>query len=253
MPKTTEKYLENKTKDKFIQVQCTECERETRHKIIQSLDYEGSEVFEYEQYSIEWSTNYQIIQCQGCLTPSFRKLDWFSEHVQQIGPDEWDDGSTEILFPKRTQHTIPTKELWNVPTNLRRIYREIIECFNIDAFTMCAAGLRGLVEGLCAELNVKNGPKEITEKDGSTKIIRVSNLEGKIAGLFEKGFLTEQHANILHEHRYMGNEAVHELAQPSRDELALAVDIIEHIFESVYEIPQKAQDLKTKRTKRRKN
>ncbi|KMP12574.1 hypothetical protein UZ36_00465 [Candidatus Nitromaritima sp. SCGC AAA799-C22] len=57
--------------------------------------------------------------------------------------------------------------------------------------------------------------------------------------------MTQQHSDALHERGYLGNEAVHELAQPSRDELALAIEIIEHIFGSVYEIPQKAQDLKS--------
>lgn len=251
MGNVTEKYEENKTKDKLLQVQCIECKRDTRHQVVQSLDYSGSEVFEGGEYSIEWESKYQIIQCQGCMTVTFRQVNWFSEDVQQIGPDEWDYGTTEILFPKRTKYTVPIKDFMNVPHNLRRIYRETIECFNNDAYTLSAAGLRALVEGLCVELNVKDGPKEIT-KDGVKEIKRFSNLEGKIAGLYEKGYLTQQHSCVLHEHRYLGNEAIHELAQPSRDELALAIEIIEHVFDSVYEIPQKAHDLQNKRAKRNK-
>jgi len=250
MGKVTEKYEENETKDQFLQAQCIECQRETRHKVVQSYDYSGSEIFDGGRLSIEWASNHQIIQCQGCMTVSFRQVNWFSEDVQQIGPEEWDDGSVAILFPKRTKYTLSTKEFRNVPPNLRRIYKETIECFNSDAYTLSAAGLRALVEGLCAELNVNDGPKEITKKDGTKEIKRFNNLEGKIAGLHEKGFLTKQHSDVLHEHRYLGNEAVHELAQPSRDELALAVEIIEHIFDSVYEMPQKAQDLQSKRTRR---
>ena len=45
MGKVTEKYEENKTQDEIHTVQCAECKRETRHKVIQSLDYSGSEVF----------------------------------------------------------------------------------------------------------------------------------------------------------------------------------------------------------------
>jgi hypothetical protein len=120
----------------------------------------------------------------------------------------------------------------------------------MDASTLSAAGLRALVEGLCAELNVVDGPKEVTKKDGSTQIKRFKNLEGKISGLHEKGYLTKQHSDVLHEHRYLGNEAVHELTLPSREELALAIEIIEHIFISVYEIPKKGQELKVKRVKR---
>lgn len=252
MGKLTEKYEENKTKGEIIQILCVECNRDTRHRVVQSLDYSGSELFDAGRFSIEWSSNHQIVQCQGCMNVSFRQVNWFSEDAQQIGPDEWDDGSTEILFPKRSNHSLPANDFRNVPTNLRRIYRETIECFNNDAFTLSAAGLRALVEGLCVELKVKDGPKEITKNDGSKETKRVKNLEGKIAGLGEKGYLTQQHSDVLHQHRYLGNEAVHELAQPGRDELALAIEIIEHIFDSVYEIPYKAIDLHSKRTKRMK-
>jgi endogenous inhibitor of DNA gyrase (YacG/DUF329 family) len=250
--KVTEKYEENKTQGEIHTVQCAECKRETRHKVIQSLDYSGSEVFNGGQYSIDWSANHQIIQCQGCMTVSFRQVNWFSEDVQQIDYDEWDDGSREILFPKRSKYTLSIKDFWNIPTNLRRIYRETIESFNNDSFTLSAAGLRALVEGLCAELKVKDGPKEISKKNSTKETKRLSNLEGKIAGLFEKGYLTQQQSDVLHEHRYLGNEAVHELSQPSRDELELAIEIIEHVFDSVYEIPEKAQDLQSKRNKRNK-
>tara|TARA_B100000959_G_C14838513_1_gene565010 strand:+ start:150 stop:914 length:765 start_codon:yes stop_codon:yes gene_type:complete len=252
MGKLTEKYEANKTKDEFLQVQCVECKRETRHQVAQSFDYSGSEDFDGGQFSIDWVANHQIIQCQGCMTITFRQVNWFSEDAQQIGPDEWDDGSREILFPKRTKYTLPIKNFRDIPPNLRRIYRETIECFNNDAFTLSAAGLRALVEGLCAELKVKDGSKEITKKDGTKETKRFDNLEGKIVGLYEKGYLTQQHSDVLHEHRYLGNEAVHELAQPARGELALAIEIIEHIFDSVYEIPLKALELKVKRTERNK-
>ncbi len=147
---------------------------------------------------------------------------------------------------------VPIKEFLNVPSNLRRIYRETIESINNDVFTLSAAGLRALVDGLCAQLNVKDGPKESTKKNGTKETRRSRNLEGKIAGLQEKGYLTKKQSDVLHQHRYLGNEAVHELAQPSRDELALAVEIIEHVLDSVYEIPQKALDLQAKRAMRSK-
>jgi hypothetical protein len=50
----------------------------------------------------------------------------------------------------------------------------------------------------------------------------------------------------------LGNQALHELAQPTRDELELAIQIIEHTFESVYEIPDKAEGLRIKRANRNK-
>jgi hypothetical protein len=71
----------------------------------------------------------------------------------------------------------------------------------------------------------------------------MDNLEGRISGLQEKGLLTQTSAQTLHEHRYLGNSAVHELARPSTDELKLAVEIVEHALEQLYELPEKAAEL----------
>jgi hypothetical protein len=108
---------------------------------------------------------------------------------------------------------------------------------------MCAAGLRAIVEGICVEAGVKDGPVVVNATGGGTKIVRKKNLEGKISGLNEKGIIAKNYCEILHEHRYMGNEAVHELAMPSREELQLAISIVEHTLDSVFEIPLKASTL----------
>jgi hypothetical protein len=57
---------------------------------------------------------------------------------------------------------------------------------------------------------------------------------------------------VLHEHRYLGNEAVHELARPTEEVLQLAIEIVEHMFESLYEIPEKAEDLRKAKLRRAK-
>ncbi len=98
---------------------------------------------------------------------------------------------------------------------------------------------------MCAELKVEDGPV----KNGAVEV-RKSNLEGKINGLHERNVLTLTSATALHEHRFLGNEALHELSQPSPDELRLAIEIIEHTFKSVFEMPHMHTDLKERRNKR---
>ncbi|HDY98785.1 MAG TPA: DUF4145 domain-containing protein [Pseudomonas sabulinigri] len=252
MAEITENYEEGKSIDSIVKEHCAQCGRSTRHMIVTSYDHRGSEDYDGGSFSIDWSSSHQVVQCQGCMSSSFRQVNWFSEDMHQIGPDEWDDGERVTLYPKRSNNTRAIKEFWEVPNNLRRIYRESIDCFNNDSFTLTAAGLRALIEGLCAELGVIDGPKTIAKKDLTQEVKRFSNLEGKISGLHEKGFLTEKSANLLHEHRFMGNAAVHELAHPSRDELALAIEIIEHTFDSIFEIPAKGDELKHRRVRRAK-
>ncbi len=257
MGEITETTNVNKTKDKRSKVYCVQCKQDTNHVVLQSVDCDGYEVIGHSGFSddpqdetIDWENNYQIIQCQGCDAVSFRHIQYFSENAQMIGPDEWDDGKRTWLYPKRSDRTRLIKDYYNVPNALRRIYRETLECFNNDALTLCAAGLRAIIEGICADQKIVNGPVQTTKPDGKTLSVRKDNLEGKIGGLSEKGILTPKNAAILHEHRFLGNEAVHELGQPSSDELTLAMEIVEHILDALYEMPDKAEKLQRIRARR---
>lgn len=250
MGRIEEKYEANNTKNKEFKVLCIECNRKTKHKVMQSVDYSGCEWFtigDSREDSIDWTANYQIIQCRGCETISFRHESWFSENQ-----DYDSDGTMERLYPKRSATTLAVKDFRNIPTEIRRIYRETIDCFNNESLTLCAAGMRAIVEGICADQGVKDGPLEIKKKDGTRKTIRSKDLQGKISGLCEKGILTGRNSEILHEHRFLGNEAVHELSQPSTDELKLAIEIVEHTLDSLYEIPEKAIELRKRKAKRKK-
>jgi len=250
MTKTTSKYEENKHKGKVVELSCPECKRKTRHQIVTSYDHDGSEYDEREGWGVDWSSSHQVIQCQGCMNTSFRETNYFSEDVQQIGPSEWETGERETLYPKRSERTLVIKDYYEVPSNLRKIYRETIDCINNNSFVLAAAGLRAIVEGICAELNITGGPTEVPKKGGGTQVKRTKDLAGKISGLSEKGYLAQKNADILHEHRYIGNNAVHQLSQPSIDELFLAMEIIENTFDSVFQIPEKGHELRIKRTKR---
>ncbi len=47
----------------------------------------------------------------------------------------------------------------DAPEILDRLYRETIDAFNNSSFLFCAGGLRALVEGICADRGVTDGPK----------------------------------------------------------------------------------------------
>jgi len=257
MGETTEKFEFNKTKGQKIKVYCSQCSLSTNHEVVQSVDVEGNQdiSFHDNDYGIEWTTTYQIIKCQGCDLITFRQLDWCSENMHQIGENEWDKGETEQRYPECSVTTRVEKKFSSLPRLLREIYCESLNCYNDNLRILCAAGLRAIIEGICSSQNIKDGPvfKEdgITpalHKDGITPV-RSKKLDGKIAGLHEKGILTKASADILHEYRFLGNEAMHELHLPTKEVLGLAMDIIEHMLNDLYDIPDKAEDLRQKRAK----
>ena len=215
---------------------CNLCSRPTNQKVL------NEQKTSYEDEGSWWEEDhFQIIQCGGCDEISFRKL-----HTDaQI--DHFEGAYLQELYPKRGPNSIPIKSHSNLPINVKSIYRETIDAFNNEQLVLCCGGLRALIEGICLDKSIKG----IVLKNKKGEDYLKSNLEGKIEGLSERGFLTAENAESLHELRFLGNEALHELSKPSVDELKLAIEIIELTIESLYELQHKAMKLKSKKAVRK--
>lgn len=254
--KAVEKH--NQTKDTVVQVVCSTCNIETNHIVLQSVEHEIlSEILDSEHYnepiSIDYHISFQIIKCQGCDSISFRK---------EIECSEYEPGDLHVfLYPHRSETTKPIKDYFHVPKNIKEIYIETIECFNHDQPYLCAAGLRAIVEGICADQKITDGPFLTPEgnpiKNKKTGLPqRNKDLYCKIAGLVEKGILTKKQANILHVHRELGNDALHKLqltrSRVSRaKELSLAIEVVEQTLNILYETPKMGDELNSLREKRK--
>ncbi|HET6407254.1 MAG TPA: DUF4145 domain-containing protein [Chthoniobacteraceae bacterium] len=238
---------ESRQRGKKLKVECPECGKQKNHVVLECVERRGREIVgshDFDDIAVDWRVEHQIIQCGGCDTVSFRQVRWCSEYVQQISEDEWDSGEEVTLYPRRSSETRQEKSFYVLPHTVGRIYRETISCFNNGDFTLCAAGLRALIEGVCADRGVKDGP--VTTPKG---IRRKTTLEGKISGLREAGFISAGEEEALHEHRFLGNSAVHELHLPKLKELSVAIDLAEQFLSGAYDRPQMTKELKTSREK----
>lgn len=224
---------------------CRTCKKDTNHEII----YEKAIKFNDEEWDIFGEDKYQIIRCMGCDNVTFREEGWFSE---DINPYTGEPLLRITLYPKSSGDDLESKRMMDVPNKIRRIYGETIDSYNNQNFILCAAGLRAIIEGVCAEESIQNGPIELKKENGEIEIIYKNNLQGKIGGLYEKNLITKTHAEILHEHRFLGNNAVHELDMPSAEELKLGIEILEHTLENIYELKYKGEELQWKRELRKK-
>lgn len=220
----------NKETDRIY---CANCKRVTAHDILchemKTYTPNNTPEMEIDFAHGEW----EILRCRGCDEVSFKETWGTSEDLYP----------SVKLYPDRGKNIFPTKTYRNVPRRLRRIYREVIKCYNNEISTLCAAGLRALIEGICKDKKIKAGPVEITKRCGKKEVKRRSNLEGKIEGMVEKNHLTRKHGDILHDIRFLGNESLHDLEEPFNDELKLAIEIVEHTLENLYEIPGKGEEL----------
>lgn len=194
-------------------IYCNHCKTLTWHGFVASHQYLfGGDEGEPQ----EWG-EYKLWACAGCDTCTME--DYYS--ADYMRDSEGENVFESILHPKRTHSVRPTKHFMKLPAKLQKLYREVVSSFNENLHLLCAAGLRSLVEGVCADKGISG-----------------ANLEDKIGGM--KALLPESIVKNLHHFRFIGNKAVHELEAPKSYELTVAIDVIEDILNFLYALDYKA-------------
>lgn len=207
------------TQDRYAgtqaKVACKSCARDTNHAVLKSIEESGTEQISWD-IEFHWATTYQIIQCQGCDTISFRSVGSNSEDTDVEGePIDQED-----LYPSRIVGREGLANAHILPTDLERIYRETITALNNNQPVLCGIGIRAIIEAVSKEKKAKG-----------------RDLFAKIDSLVNAGVLTRDGADILHKLRVLGNKAAHEVKVHSAPELDLAIDVVEHLLNAVYILP----------------
>ena len=230
-----------------LKMHCNHCKQSTKHSVLSAHSATYNQRTNPEMQIDFAEGTWEILQCLGCETVSFREQ-WITSEDRDFETGEMTPTITR--YPETNERTIGIKTFLNVPSHLSRLYREVVDAYNQRLYTLAAAGLRATIEGICTHKNIRKGPVNCSTPSGSI-VKQKSSLEGKIEGLRSKGFISKLHAEALHQHRFLGNEALHELERPSGDELRLSIEIMEHTLENVYEMSDKLEELKLRKSRRR--
>jgi hypothetical protein len=166
--------------------------------------------------------DYLSIQCRGCKTLSFCKEVASSEDTDPEGQPI----TTRTLFPGRIAGRPPLQDLYHLPFDLRTIYEETRSALMEGLPVLTGIGIRAIVETVCRE---RSSPGR--------------NLAEKIGGLITLNLITQTEADILHDLRFMGNQAAHEVKAHATQELNLAFDVVEHLLKAVYLLPEQTKRL----------
>jgi len=208
---------ENETAD----VPCIGCKQSTKHAVLASVDVKGQDF--YGINSVEYGSSYQIVQCRGCESITFRSTHWNSEDIDP-GPQGLEWNVTTHLYPSRSEGRGQINDVHLLPSDVQRIYNETLKAMNNEQPVLAGVGIRAIVEGVCRDKNAQG-----------------SNLYQKIDDLISIGVLTKDGAQILHQVRSLGNDAAHDVKPHSTEQLGLALDVCEHLFLGVYVLPHHAK------------
>lgn len=203
-----------------VDVACAKCSGKTAHVPVVQVHVQGSEGD--SNYSVDWSDYHQIVKCLGCRTISYRIVSSNSEEYFHDENDVCIYPESEKLYPPRVEGVKGLgDEKFYLPLKVKQIYEETQIALSVQAPVLAAIGLRALLETVCKE-------KEAEGED----------LFKKIDSLVDKRILTPAGAKILHKIRTLGNAAAHEVKPHTEGQLALAMDIVEHLLKDVYILPK---------------
>ncbi len=212
-------------KRKEVWVACSNCGGKTKKHMVQRT-FESE--FSDEDGGYWESHTYQICQCGGCEQVRFRVV---SSSSVEIGEYTHDPVETVRIYPEFRSSSRASVDASSFPEQIQQIYRETVAAFNAGINTLAGGGIRAIVEGICKDQNA--GGK---------------NLLLKIDELVKRELLARPQAVFLHEARYIGNVALHELQQPSVQAIQDGLDIVESLLNTIYVLPVKADRLKKGRT-----
>lgn len=210
--------------------ECPQCERSTKHTILSSVSHSGF----VEGPDIHFWDEYEIVQCDGCETICFRKESANSDDLdyEQNRPIISVRSYPEPTSEPHAGAAYITDEVYSMPSIVQSIYSETLGAIRTGLPILAGIGIRAIIEATCHD----------QKATGRT-------LEKKIDDLVTKSLLTQKGADILHGLRLIGNDAAHQIKPPTKDQVAAAMKVIDHLLIGAYVIPDEAKVLPAPPTK----
>jgi len=212
---------------KKVKSYCRECKRETKHAVVAEHARNGSD----EENGIQWWNNFEILECQGCETVGFRHVSTDTDSID-YRTGELDEFIR--LYPDVTKMREPISDSDDFPPLTRRVYLETLTALSGNAPILAAIGIRAIIESICKDLKTSK-----------------RNLEKNIDALADLGHLSRKQAEMLHNHRFMGNVAAHEIQPPKPASLIAALEIAETLLKTIYILPRMAAAIPKPATKKK--
>lgn len=223
--------------EKTISVICSSCGHQFRnHRILhEKIRTVYDDPFDGAPINVEY---HRFVECMGCESLKYVES---TRDPQELDPYDAVEKNFKVYpdapgTPRQRRPSINLDETHGfkgnipVPDDVWKMYKETLDALNHGIKTLAAGGLRATVEAICKHKGIKNG-----------------TLQNKIDELAKQNLLTAAQADLLHEERYLGNAALHELETPSSEAIDDGISIVEGLITTIYILPEKAARLRRRR------
>jgi len=186
------------------QIHCNGCLRRTQHAIIARRVQHHSEA-RGDETLFTWRVIYTLFECCGCRTVTLR---------ERTICDDVDYDKT-VFYPPPVSRQAPP---WHskLPDAFQHLFAEVYRALHADSRRLVLMGCRALIDMFM-----------------TTTVGDVGGFASKLSSLVSEGYLSLQHRSILEAALDAGNAATHRGHEPSADDVALVLDIVENLTQTL--------------------
>lgn len=199
---------------------CRACSKSTNHDVMYETSHESDKPYYNELHT------WQVLKCRGCDTIAFRYRFDDYDSVTELPSGETRHATTFTRYPHAVAGHHPLDYQFVIPDLIRRVYRQSLSAYALEANILAGIGLRATIEAVCTHLQVTG-----------------TSLEKRIDALAKGGHISTTDKRRLHAIRFLGNDAAHEVREPRPQDLKVALEIVEHLIKSVFILEKKARSL----------
>lgn len=184
---------------------CNECGRETHHLIVGRAERRRSS--EEDRYSVDWGTDWELLQCCGCEEASLSRLNWCSE-------DDPYEQREKLFYPPRVSRKKPAWLIQNPELNdYIDLFDEVYTALHADSRRLAMMGARAVIDLAVARMA---GGDFGNFTQGMDKLVAEKRLTAEERQLIDAAFDA-------------GSAAMHRGHQPEEDDMNTAIDIVERV------------------------
>lgn len=207
---------------KIVKSDCRTCARSTRHEISNEVEDR------IEDWATHELTTWRIVRCLGCHTYSFQHMHENFDEIYEDVDGEMHHSVHHDVYPSVVKNHRGLTHTYLLPPLISTIYQQTVQALSRNANILGSIGLRGCIEATCNNLSISG-----------------SNLERRIDLLAKGGYVSNGDKKRLHAIRFLGNDAAHEIKQPSITDIRVALEVVEHLLNSVYILEKRTAGMET--------
>lgn len=195
---------------KKLHAHCRTCNHYNRHTLVAQYQDQRSQDDDFR-----WWEYYQIITCDGCDTPAFRKL--YTDELQyDYDTNKFDE--TITIYPSAEKIAKEIEGTWRLPEKIRRVYQETVDAINRNSLVLGAIGIRVLIESICDDRNCKLS----------------NDLPSSLHKLKANGYISEGQYDTLMISKDLLNKVTHEAFAAPLGHLKVALSSVDNMLEHMY-------------------